>query len=57
MLRASESTQQKVRYMLENPVRAGIVTHPWDYEYSGLCVYTREALFDWAFGVSRRGLF
>ena len=50
VLRDSESTGKAVRYVLENPVRAGLVTHPDDYEHSGSFVYERDALMEWAFG-------
>ncbi len=50
VLRNGESTQKTVRYVLENPVRAKLVTSPADYPHSGSLVYDRAALFEWAFG-------
>jgi putative transposase len=34
-LRNGESYSQKWQYVLENPVRAGLVAHPGDWPYSG----------------------
>jgi REP element-mobilizing transposase RayT len=56
VLRDTEATQRVVRYVLENPMRAGLVRYPWEYDHSGSLVYSREALFDWAFGTDRRAL-
>jgi len=52
ILRTTETTQEVVRYLLENPVRAGLVEDPWEYEWSGSYVYGRQELFEWTFGVS-----
>jgi REP element-mobilizing transposase RayT len=35
VLRADEDTPSVARYILANPVRAGLVTHPLEYPYSG----------------------
>jgi REP-associated tyrosine transposase len=35
VLRSDEATDVVIRYVLENPVRAGIVTRPEQYEHSG----------------------
>ena|SRR5688572_5217848 len=35
VLRSDEATETVVRYVLENPVRAGLVTRAEDYPYSG----------------------
>ena len=43
-LRDDESTQQVVRYLLENPIRAGLVLRVEDYPYLGSEVYSREQL-------------
>jgi putative transposase len=53
ILRDSESTQSVVRYVLENPVRAKLVTSPAEYPYSGSFVYDRDELIEWAFGWNR----
>jgi putative transposase len=46
VLRAEEEAWNVVRYILANPVRAGIVTHPLHYPFSGSDVLTREQLLD-----------
>ena len=53
VLRDSEDTRAVVRYVLENPVRAGMVTVPADYPHCGSFVYDRTALMEWAFGWQR----
>ena len=50
MLRSDEATPIVVRYILENPVRAGLVSRFSDYPYSGSDRYTLEEL---AAGVSQ----
>ncbi len=50
VLRDDESTQDAVRYVLENPVRKKIVESPGDYEHNGSLVHERDELIDWAFG-------
>ena len=54
VLRADEDTVSVVRYILENPLRAGLVTRPEDYPYSGSSTYSIEALVDAAAWVPRR---
>lgn len=44
ILRSDESLEQKVRYVLENPVRAGLVESPADYPWVGSFVTTLEDL-------------
>jgi REP element-mobilizing transposase RayT len=62
VLRDSEATQRVVRYVLENPVRANLVTSAEMYPHSGSLVYNRAELIAWAFGwngangVKRRGV-
>jgi REP element-mobilizing transposase RayT len=53
VLREAESTRQVVRYLLENPVRAGLVGWPGDYPHSGSLRCSREELIEWAFGWNR----
>lgn len=53
VLRETEPTRQVVRYLLENPVRGGLVESPGDYPHSGSLTCTREALIEWAFGWNR----
>ena len=49
VLRSDAQTHHAVRYVLENPVRAKLVTRPDEYLYSGSFVYERNALIEWAF--------
>jgi REP element-mobilizing transposase RayT len=44
ILRSDESVEQKARYILENPVRAGLVESPGDYPWIGSFVTTVEDL-------------
>lgn len=46
VIRSDEQTMTVVRYLLLNPVRAGLVAHPLDYPFSGSAVYSREELMD-----------
>jgi putative transposase len=46
VLREEEETLSVIRYLLANPVRAGIVSHPLHYPFSGSDVFTREQLLD-----------
>jgi REP element-mobilizing transposase RayT len=46
VLRADAETWTVIRYILANPVRAGLVQHPLDYPYSGSLVYQRSHLID-----------
>lgn len=45
-LRTDESTLRVARYMLENPVRAGLVTRVQDYPFLGSDVYTVEQVLE-----------
>lgn len=54
VLRDDESLARTVRYVLENPVRAGYVTAPREYLFVGSSVYTLEQLFDFAYGSNPR---
>jgi putative transposase len=45
-LRAEDDRNEVIRYILANPVRAGIVDTPLEYEFSGSFVYEREDLID-----------
>ena len=44
VLRSDESTEQKARYLLENPVRARLVASPQDYPWIGSLTTTVEDL-------------
>ena len=46
VLRSNEHPWEVIRYMFDNPVRAGLVERAIDYPYSGSLVYEREELFD-----------
>jgi len=46
ILRETDTTQRVVRYVLENPVRAGLATSPAEYAYSGSLVYGRSELIE-----------
>ncbi len=35
-----------MQYVLNNPVRAGLVERPLDYAFSGSAVYDRQGLID-----------
>ena len=54
VLRAEEHTPDVVRYVLENPVRAGLVSHPRDYPFLGSSVYRLDELLEWAYRVRTR---
>ena len=49
VLRSEEDTCEVIRYILANPVRAGLVPRPLAYPFSGSLLYERDALID-AFG-------
>ena len=46
VVRDDEKTQIIARYILENPVRAGLVRSPLDYPFSGSQVYKLEELLE-----------
>ena len=46
VLRAEEDTFKVARYILENPIRAGLVSSIRDYPYIGSSCYSIEQLFD-----------
>ena len=47
-LRREESFEHAARYILENPVRAGLVEHAADYRWSGSSVWPQWREHDWA---------
>jgi putative transposase len=49
-LRNEESTCGVVKYMLENPVRAGLVQRVTEYPHIGSGKYTRSELIEYAYG-------
>jgi putative transposase len=44
VLRSDEDTQAVLRYVLMNPVRAGLVEEPLEYPHSGSMVWSRNEL-------------
>ena len=46
ILRKDEEVQEIARYILENPVRAGLVRAPTEYPYLGSEVWSLAELFD-----------
>jgi putative transposase len=46
VLRSQEDTMGAVRYILANPVRAGLVREPLEYPFSGSMMFPRETLVD-----------
>jgi putative transposase len=46
-LRREESTEHVARYILNNPVRAGLVEHAVDYPWSGSLVWPQWREHDW----------
>ena len=46
VLRDDEATLIVARYILENPVRKGLVREPRDYAFSGSAVWTWEQLLE-----------
>ncbi len=46
VVRDEVSTQTHAKYILENPVRAGLTQGPLDYPFSGSLVFSREQLTD-----------
>jgi hypothetical protein len=49
ILRESDDAQDVLRYLLNNPVRGGLVENAAYYPFSGSGVVSREALFESAF--------
>ena len=45
-LRAEETLADVVRYIVNNPVRAGLVPSPREYRFWGSGVYTREEILE-----------
>jgi len=46
IVRNDESTQIVAKYVLEDPVRAGLVKEPLDYPFSGSLVFSKQQLID-----------
>ena len=55
VLRTDESALGVARYIVANPVRAGLVREPHEYEFSGSTIFDREQLDElWAPGSRHR---
>jgi putative transposase len=46
VLRSDDDAWSVIRYLLANPVRAGLVQVPLEYQFSGSQVYSREQLLE-----------
>ena len=46
ILRDDEITTRVAKYIIENPVRAGLVSHPLDYLFVGSLIYDMKDLLD-----------
>jgi len=46
VLRSDEATRGVARYIVANPVRAGLVSQPEDYPFVGSCVVTLRELLE-----------
>jgi len=46
VVRDDEMTQTIAKYVLENPVRAGLVKEPLEYPFSGSLVFSKQQLLD-----------
>ena len=53
VLREDEPTSVVARYILENPVRAGLSSRVSEYPFVGSLKYERDALMEYAFWESR----
>jgi REP element-mobilizing transposase RayT len=49
VLRPDEPSQVVARYILENPVRAGLVANVEDYPFVGSFVHPLSELIEWAY--------
>jgi putative transposase len=47
-LRREEATPSVVRYIIANPVRAGLVEHPLEYPHWGSFTHSRDALLEYS---------
>jgi putative transposase len=47
VIRDERELAMTLRYLLANPVRAGLVKHPRDYPFLGSAKYTVEELLQW----------
>ena len=47
VLRSNEETWSVAKYIVNNPVRAGLVSHPAEYPFWGSAWYSREELLEY----------
>jgi len=47
VIRDEQDLAMTLRYLLSNPVQAGLVKHPRDYPFLGSTVYTVDELLQW----------
>jgi len=52
VLRDDQRSEDLARYILDNPVRAGLVSTARAHLFSGSAVFARDALMEWAYGQS-----
>ena len=48
-LREDEDTRSVIKYVIENPVRAGLVKSPMEYPFWGSALYSRQELMEYAY--------
>jgi len=46
VLRSEDQTLPVARYILENPIRAGLAVSPTEYPFSGSTVHPKEAIVE-----------
>ena len=46
VLRSEDAAPPVIRYIINNPLRAGLVSRPGDYEFWGSQVYTRDDVLE-----------
>jgi putative transposase len=52
VLRSHETAQQVAQYIVENPVRAGLVVDLCEYTFTGSAIRDLTSLIEWAYGGS-----
>ena len=46
VLRSEDAAPSVIRYIINNPIRAGLVSRPDDYEFWGSQIYTRDEVLE-----------
>jgi hypothetical protein len=49
IVREGDDVRRIARYIIENPVEAGLVKKPQEYPFTGSHIYSREDLIRWAY--------